>query len=81
MKLAESINGEYSSGFGGVRLNPRNDYYLTVGQPVGLLRGYVHEGWYTTADFNYDAATQIYTLKDGIADPASGVLTKYLWNI
>ncbi|MCY1721962.1 TonB-dependent receptor [Prolixibacteraceae bacterium Z1-6] len=73
-ELAEGINGQYSSGFGGVRLNPRDDYYLTVGEPVGLLRGYVHEGMYTTADFNYDAATQIYTLKDGVPDVASGIL-------
>lgn len=73
-ELAEGINGQYSSGFGGVRLNPRDDYYLTVDEPVGLLRGYVHEGMYTTSDFNYDAATQIYTLKDGVPDVASGIL-------
>jgi len=73
-ELAEGINGQYSSGWGGVRLSPSNDYYLTVGQPVGLIRGYVHEGWYTTSDFDYDAAKQIYTLKAGVPDVASGIL-------
>ncbi|MFI1743293.1 SusC/RagA family TonB-linked outer membrane protein [Thalassobellus sediminis] len=73
-ELVDSVNGEYSSGFGGVRLNPRNDYFLRVGDPVGLLRGYTHDGMYTTADFDYDPGTQIYTLKAGVPDIASGIL-------
>lgn len=73
-KLSDGINNEYSSNWAGVRLSPRNDYILEVGQPVGLIRGWVDNGWYTTDDFNYDPTTQIYTLKDGIADYASGLL-------
>lgn len=73
-KLADGIFSEYSSNWGGVRLNPRNDYFFEVGRPIGQLRGYVHEGWYTTDDFTYDANTQIYTLNGDQADYASGVL-------
>ena len=73
-ELADGINGSYSSGWGGVAQNPREDYIFEVGKPVGLIQGYTYDGWYTTDDFNYDSNTQIHTLKDGVADYASGVL-------
>lgn len=73
--LDEGVAGYYKSSFGGVRHAPSTgDYYLTEGSPVGLFRGWVHDGMYTTADFDYDAATQTYTLKEGVADLASGLL-------
>ena len=43
-----------------------NDYILQVGQPVGLMYGYVADGIYQVSDFNYDAASKTYTLKDGV---------------
>jgi TonB-dependent starch-binding outer membrane protein SusC len=73
-ELADGINGSYSSGWGGVAQNPREDYIFEVGKPVGLIQGYTHDGWYTTDDFDYNPSTQIYTLKPGVADYASGVL-------
>ncbi|WP_209402784.1 TonB-dependent receptor [Pseudozobellia sp. WGM2] len=74
-ELDEGINGEYKSNFGGVRHAPGSgDYFLTVGEPVGLYRGWEHDGWYTTDDFNYDPSTEIYTLKEGVPDYASGLL-------
>ncbi len=74
-ELDEGVVGYYRSAFGGVRLAPSTgDYFLTEGQPVGLFRGWIHEGMYTTDDFNYDPETQIYTLKEGIADLSSGLL-------
>ncbi len=53
--------------------NPGNDYCFFVGQPVGLVRGLQYVGWYTTADFDYDPATQVYTLKAGVPDVASNL--------
>ena len=50
-----------------------SDYIVQVGKPVGSMYGYVSDGFYSVADFNYDAATQVYTLKPGVAD-VSGVL-------
>jgi TonB-linked SusC/RagA family outer membrane protein len=43
-----------------------NDYLVKVGSPVGLMYGFVTDGWYKIEDFNYDPATSQYTLKAGI---------------
>jgi len=43
-----------------------NTHQLAVGAPVGQFYGYVTDGLYQVDDFNYDAATQTYMLKDGI---------------
>src|SRR3546814_5007000 len=48
------------------------DYILLEGRPVGLVRGYSYDGWYTVDDFNY--ADGVYTLKEGVADIASGII-------
>jgi hypothetical protein len=42
------------------------DFLVEVGQPIGQFYGYVTDGFYTVDDFNYNATTQVYTLKDGI---------------
>ena len=42
-----------------------DDYILKVGEPVGLMYGFITDGFYKVEDFNYDAATRIYTLKEG----------------
>ncbi len=41
-------------------------YLVKIGEPLGLVYGYVNDGFYTVADFNYDPVTKIYTLKDGV---------------
>ncbi|MCB0475871.1 MAG: SusC/RagA family TonB-linked outer membrane protein, partial [Flavobacteriaceae bacterium] len=50
-----------------------NDYVVNVGQPIGLMYGYLSDGRYEVSDFTYDAGT--YTLKDGIADASAVVGT------
>jgi outer membrane receptor protein involved in Fe transport len=42
------------------------DFLVQVGQPMGQFYGYETDGFYTVDDFNYNATTQVYTLKDGI---------------
>ena len=44
------------------------EYYIEEGSPMGMIMAYAYDGWYTTSDFNYDASTGLYTLKDGIPD-------------
>jgi TonB-linked SusC/RagA family outer membrane protein len=44
------------------------DYVAQIGQPVGAIYGYVTDGFYKVNDFNYDPATQAYTLKPGVVD-------------
>jgi TonB-linked SusC/RagA family outer membrane protein len=69
----ESLGGiqqlERNSGWQGS--DGVNDYLVKVGQPVGQMYGFVTDGFYTLNDFDYNATTQVYTLKQGIA--ANGV--------
>jgi TonB-dependent starch-binding outer membrane protein SusC len=44
-----------------------DDYLVKVGQPVGLMYGFVTDGFYKVDDFNYNATTKVYTIKPGIA--------------
>ncbi len=46
------------------------DYIVKVGAPVGSMYGFVTDGFYTVNDFNYNAATGVYTLKPGIVSDA-----------
>ncbi|HRI24912.1 MAG TPA: TonB-dependent receptor [Ferruginibacter sp.] len=48
-----------------------DDYIVRVGEPVGLMYGFVTDGFYTVNDFDYNAATKTYTIKAGI--PFNGV--------
>ncbi len=68
-KLADGLQSAYGTQFlqSGI---PNADYKLLVGQPVGIVMGYKRDGkgFYTPDDFNFDAATNIYTLKTGVAD-------------
>ena len=71
-ELAEGVNGLYSSNWASSSTRPGNDYVIMEGKPVGLVRGYIYDGFYTTQDFNF--ANGIYTLKEGITDVDGSVL-------
>jgi TonB-linked SusC/RagA family outer membrane protein len=42
-------------------------HIIKVGEPLGLFYGFITDGVYGVDDFNYDAETQTYSLKDKIA--------------
>jgi TonB-dependent starch-binding outer membrane protein SusC len=68
-ELAPGVTGLYNSMWNSTVMNPSNgDYILQKGKPVGLVRGYIYDGWYTTADFDYNPVNKYYTLKTGIPD-------------
>lgn len=46
------------------------DYIVRVGDPVGSMWGLVTDGFYKVEDFDYNAATGVYTLKQGIVSNA-----------
>lgn len=72
-QLGPGITGLYKSQWGSTMTQPNTgDYILMVGQPVGLVRGYTYDGWYTVDDFNYSGG--MYTLKPGVPDIASGII-------
>jgi TonB-linked SusC/RagA family outer membrane protein len=68
-KLADGMQSAYGTQFlqSGI---PNADYKLLVGKPVGIVMGYKMDGkgYYTPDDFNFDATTNVYTLKTGVAD-------------
>jgi TonB-linked SusC/RagA family outer membrane protein len=46
-----------------------DDYLVKVGQPAGLMYGFITEGFYPIEDFNYNAASATpYTLKTTVAN-------------
>lgn len=51
--------------------NNLNDFLVKVGKPVGTYWGYITAGRYEINDFDYNPATQVYTLKSGIASSAA----------
>ena len=71
-----SFNKNRVESLGGLTQQTRNagwqgtdgadDYLVKVGQPVGLMYGFVTDGWYKIEDFDYNATTRAYTLKAGI---------------
>ena len=44
------------------------EYFIEEGSPMGMIKAYAYDGWYTTDDFNFDPTTGVYTLKEGIPD-------------
>lgn len=72
-ELAPGVNGLYKTQWGSTMTQPNTgDYILQVGKPVGQVRGYSYDGWYSVDDFTY--ANGIYTLKSGVPDIASGII-------
>ena len=45
-----------------------SDYIIQKGAPVGAMYGYLSDGFYQISDFDYNTATQTYTLKKGVAN-------------
>lgn len=43
-----------------------SDFLVRVGEPLGQMYGFKYDGFYNVDDFNYDAATSKYTLKDNV---------------
>jgi len=45
----------------------QQDYLVKVGEPLGSMYGLVTDGFYEVDDFDYNAATRVYSLKAGKA--------------
>ncbi len=62
----------YQSNWASTDLKDRDDYYLKVGRTIGLIYGYVTDGYYSEDDFSdYNDLTGVYNLKtpeDGVYD-------------
>ena len=47
------------------------NYKMEVGKSMGLIYGFVNDGFYKVDDFDFDATTRKWTLKPGIPDNSS----------
>jgi TonB-linked outer membrane protein, SusC/RagA family len=67
-KLADNVPYmQFASGWAGTDSKNQYDYRIMVGQPIGLMYGWVSDGYYTTKDFlGYDKTANKYTLKSGV---------------
>jgi TonB-linked SusC/RagA family outer membrane protein len=70
-QLAPNVTGLYGADWGNIASYPKNDYILMPGHPVGLVRGFIYDGFYTPADFTY--ANGKYTLTKGVPDIGSWI--------
>lgn len=60
------------SNWAGTDLKTDDDYRLITGRTIGLMYGYVSDGYYTTDDFeSYNPTTRTYVLKPGVANSGS----------
>ncbi len=59
----------FQSNWSSTDLKDRDDYYLRVGETIGLIYGYVNDGMYTVDDFSgYNELTDTYVLNEGVPD-------------
>lgn len=65
----DGVNSKYfKSGWASTTLKETEDYQLIVGQAVGLMYGYVTDGFYSMDDFTRDDVNSLYILKPGVAN-------------
>ena len=64
-KLSEYDFREEQSGWNN---DIGTDYLVRVGDPVGLMYGFITDGFYMVDDFDYDEETETYTIKEGVVD-------------
>lgn len=71
-KLDGATEKPFSSNWAGTDLKTQDDYRAYVGETVGLMYGYVTDGYYTVDDFeSYNPTTRTYTLKKGVPNVGS----------
>ncbi len=75
-ELPNATQYDYSSYWGSSAQVPANDFMFIEDQPIGIVRGYVYDGFYTTADFDY--VNGQYILKDGVVDITKAITATYM---
>ncbi|MBR5716648.1 MAG: TonB-dependent receptor [Bacteroidales bacterium] len=63
-KIIEGAMCDTHNGWASSMLQPYYDYIVREGEPVGTINGYKSAGYFTVDDFDYNASTGKYTLKD-----------------
>ncbi len=78
-ELNENVSTLYSTNWASSSLRPSDDYEFRVGEPVGLVRGFVYDGFYTLDDFNVTQqdGKWVYSLKPGVIDMNNDLVGRY----
>ncbi len=69
-KLMDNAIASAHTGWGSTMRIPYYDYFVTEGEPVGLIQGMKSIGFYTVDDF--DVVDGVWTLKSGVPDCTVG---------
>lgn len=74
IKSLDGVNQKsFNSNWASTDLKNQDDYQVIVGRNVGLMYGYVTDGFYSVDDFDsYNAVKGTYVLKTGV--PTTGIL-------
>jgi TonB-linked SusC/RagA family outer membrane protein len=65
--MEELAGGEVTTGWASTQI--ANDFLARVGDPIGMMYGYVNDGRYEVSDFEgYDESADEWILKEGVAD-------------
>lgn len=74
-ELANADQYLYTSNWGSSSLVPKQDFMFEEGKAIGLVRGFVSDGYYTVNDFYYQNGQ--YILKDGVPDISNALTATY----
>jgi TonB-linked SusC/RagA family outer membrane protein len=72
------VMNDFGSSTGWASSDIGNDYLVQVGSPLGIMYGYQSDGRYEVSDFDYDATTGDYTLKNNVVDSEAATGSKSL---
>lgn len=74
-ELANANQYLYTSNWGSSSLVPKQDFMFEEGKAIGLVRGFISEGYYTVNDFYYKNGQ--YILKEEIPDISNALTATY----
>lgn len=78
-QLNDNVSTQYKTNWASSALRPSYDYQFMEGKPVGIVRGFINDGFYTVNDFTVTEKDGkfIYKLKEGIADLNTSLIGRY----
>lgn len=78
-ELNENVATQYNTNWASSALRPTYDYEFKEGKPVGVVRGFINNGFYTLDDFivTEHNGKHIYRLKEGIPDLNTSLIGRY----
>lgn len=77
--LNDNVATQYNTNWASNALRPTYDYNFKEGKPVGVVRGFINDGFYTLNDFIITEQNGVYTykLKEGIPDLNTSLIGRY----